>query len=148
MIRTVYDTNVLASGAAATRGILFAIIDPLTTGRITLVISFHIVEELENTLTKPYFMSRMRSKDIDTFLSLMSRVADVIPITLTVQGIATHPEDDLVLVTALSGNADYLVTGDKGLLNVGSYRGVTIVTPRAFLDVLDNDSGYTTTSST
>ena len=93
-------------------------------------------------------MSRMRSKDIDTFLSLVSRVADVIPITLTVQGIATHAEDDLVLATALSGNADYLVTGDKELLNVGSYRGVTIVTPRAFLDILDNSPGYTTTSST
>lgn len=52
------------------------------------------------------------------------------------QGIATHPEDDLILTTALSGGAAFLVTGDHGLLRLGSYEGVSIVTVRAFLAML------------
>jgi predicted nucleic acid-binding protein len=30
--------------------------------------------------------------------------------------VATHPEEDLVLATALSGNAAFVVTGDHKLL--------------------------------
>ncbi len=49
---------------------------------------------------------------------------------------ATHPEDDLVLATAVSAAADYLVTGDKQLQRLGGYHGVAIVSPRDFLALL------------
>jgi predicted nucleic acid-binding protein len=60
----------------------------------------------------------------------------VVPST-TVAGVAPHPEDDLVLAAAVTAEADFLVTGDKRFLAVGSYAGVTILSPRAFLDVLE-----------
>jgi predicted nucleic acid-binding protein len=53
-----------------------------------------------------------------------------------VQGVASHPEDDLILATAVSAQADYLVTGDRQLLALGRYQGVEIVTPRAFATIL------------
>ncbi len=56
--------------------------------------------------------------------------------TISVQGVATHPEDDLILATAVSGGAQYLVTGDRQLLKLGNYQGVQIVTARDFLDRL------------
>lgn len=37
------------------------------------------------------------------------------------QGVATHPEDDLLLATALNGGVQSLVTGDHGLLWLGAY---------------------------
>jgi predicted nucleic acid-binding protein len=43
----------------------------------------------------------------------------------------------LILATAVSGGADYLVAGDKQLLKLGSFEGVRIVDSRAFLDILD-----------
>ena len=46
------------------------------------------------------------------------------------------PKDDMVVATAVAAKADYLVTGDEKLLRLGSFHGVRIVTPRAFLDVL------------
>jgi len=49
---------------------------------------------------------------------------------------ATHPEDDLILATAASARADYLVTGDRQLLALGTFEEIAIVTPRAFLDLL------------
>ncbi|MBI4492031.1 MAG: hypothetical protein HY690_04490 [Chloroflexi bacterium] len=62
--------------------------------------------------------------------------ATITPLTAVVQGVATHPEDDLVLATAVSAGADYLVTGDHHLQELGTYRDVTILSPRAFLDLL------------
>ena len=55
---------------------------------------------------------------------------------MEVRGVATHPEDDLVLATAVSGQVDYLVTGDRQILRLGMYEGVTIISPAAFLDIL------------
>jgi hypothetical protein len=59
------------------------------------------------------------------------------PITVEVRKVATHPEDDVVLATALSADAEYLATGDRKLQVLGSYRTVTILPPRAFVDLLN-----------
>ena len=58
-------------------------------------------------------------------------------LSIDVQGVASHPEDDPVLATAVSAAADYLVTGDRQLQQLGSYQGVRIVSPREFLTLLD-----------
>jgi predicted nucleic acid-binding protein len=70
-------------------------------------------------------------------ISRLNDLATRTPVTVVVAGIATHPEDDLVLAAAVSAGADYLVTGDKQLLRIGRYEGVTIVSPRDFLTLLD-----------
>ncbi len=62
-------------------------------------------------------------------------------ITANAVGVTAHAEDDLVLATAISGNAEFLVTGDMALRAVETYRGVTILTPREFLDMLDRRGG-------
>lgn len=54
-----------------------------------------------------------------------------------VEGVAKHVEDDLVIATALSGRAAFLVTSDIPFRGVGEYQGVTILTPREFLDLLE-----------
>lgn len=58
----------------------------------------------------------------------------------TVRGVATDLEDDLVIATAVAGAAEYLVTGDNGLLAVESFQDVSIVSPREFLELLDLSS--------
>ena len=50
---------------------------------------------------------------------------------------ATHLEDDLVLSLAVDAAAEYLVTGDRGLLSVERTYGVEIVTPLQFLGILN-----------
>jgi predicted nucleic acid-binding protein len=58
-----------------------------------------------------------------------------IQITVEVHGVVTHLEDDLILATAASARTDYLVTGDRQLLALGSHAGALIVGPRRFLTV-------------
>jgi uncharacterized protein len=59
------------------------------------------------------------------------------PITVSVSGVATHPEDDLVLAAAVSAKVDYLVTGDANLRKVDRFQGVNILSPREFLFLLE-----------
>ena len=70
---------------------------------------------------------------------LLCRRATVSKIAVSVHGIATHPEDDLILATAVSAKADYLVTGDTKLQRLGTYEAVAILNPRRFLETLKHE---------
>ncbi|KKR28465.1 MAG: PilT protein domain protein, partial [Candidatus Woesebacteria bacterium GW2011_GWA1_39_8] len=81
---------------------------------------------------------RLKPEDIDEAITLVNEECTIISITTPVKGVATHPEDDLVMSAAISAKVDYLVTGDQPLFNkVGNfYQGVTLATPNDFLKIL------------
>ncbi len=138
MIAAVLDTNVLASALLRRGGIPDTILRNWRRRAFQLVLSEHILTELARTLEQPYFQSRLPEGQAERDVTLLRQAARVVPLTSQVTGVATHPEDDLVLATALSGQATYLVTGDTQLQRLGTYEGITIVSPRAFLDLLTN----------
>lgn len=55
-----------------------------------------------------------------------SRLVGIAPLP---EAVCRDPDDDAILATALAAQADLLVTGDKELLVLGSYEGISIVTP-------------------
>lgn len=88
---------------------------------------------MARTFDEPYFAARLTPQQRANNLALVRDEATVTPVIVEVRGVATHPEDDVVLATAVSNKADYLVTGDTKLLRLGTYKGVRIVSPREFL---------------
>ena len=64
------------------------------------------------------------------------RRAQIVHISSEVEGVATHPEDDAILATALSASADFLVTGGRDLLDLANFRGIQNKSPRDFLSLL------------
>lgn len=101
-----------------------------------VVVSEHILAEVSRTIGKEYFRQRLTQEQVDQAIAAIRRGATITGITCTVAGIATHPEDDLILATALSAGADLLVTGDTHLQQLGVYKGVSIVSPHQFLQEL------------
>ncbi|HWP28155.1 MAG TPA: putative toxin-antitoxin system toxin component, PIN family [Chloroflexota bacterium] len=133
----VLDANVLVSGAVAQPGTPLArVIDLVHAHAFDLVLSDPILDEVARALGDPYFTRRLAPMDSLAYQHLIRSRARLTPITVVVQGVATHPEDDLVLATAVSAGADYLVTGDRALQQLGTYQSVTILSPRAFLQRL------------
>jgi predicted nucleic acid-binding protein len=59
-----------------------------------------------------------------------------VPGELGLDVLEKDPSDNRFLECAFEGEADYLVTGDQDLLNVGQFQKITILTPREFLRVL------------
>jgi putative PIN family toxin of toxin-antitoxin system len=137
VIRAVLDTNILASGAIARRGTIAAILDAWRGQAFTLIVSQVILAELGRTLQNPYFATRLSPALCEGFLDLVYSEAVVVLLRVTVAGVATHPEDDLILATAVSGHADYLVTGDQPFQDLGLYRDVQIISPGEFLALLE-----------
>ena len=144
MIRAIVDTNVLASGfigfttPASTPG---AIVRAWQDDQFELVVSEPIIVELEHTFLDPYFTRRLSAQDRLDAVTLLRTQAVITAITVSVQGVATHPEDDVILATAVTyanhtASPVWLVTGDKQLQKLDTYQEVQIVSPPDFLIVL------------
>ena len=82
------------------RGTLGRLLRLWQAGAFELVLS-HILAELEATLRDPYFQAHLSP--------------DSVTATRHIEGAATHPEDEVILATAASGGADYLIAGDRQL---------------------------------
>jgi putative PIN family toxin of toxin-antitoxin system len=140
MKRAVFDTNLIASGLAGYRR------DESTPGALlrrwfardfTLVMSEPLLTEVKRTLAKPYFVATTTPANRTFMLSALREQTAWTDLTTIVSGIATHPEDDLVLATAVSASADYLVTGDGPLQRLRHDLTVPIISPRDFLTLLE-----------
>lgn len=140
MIVAVLDTNVLASGVAGIarpESIPGELLRRWRDNAYKLVLSEPILEELDRTLTNPYFRGRLSLVESTQALAQLHAPPLIQPITVQVVGVAAHPEDDAILATAISAGAGYLVTGDKPFLELVAYRGVRLLSPRQFLHILN-----------
>jgi len=54
------------------------------------------------------------------------------------EAVPDDPDDNKFISAAITGKADYIVTGDGHLLDLGSYQGIEIVTPKVFLELSQN----------
>jgi hypothetical protein len=61
----------------------------------------------------------------------------MVELIVPVSGVATHPEDDLVLATAASASAGDLGTRDRQLLKLETFRGASNVHPAELVELLD-----------
>ena len=138
MIRAVLDTNVIIAALLVRLGLPWRILVAAYTSTFLCFTSDAINTEVFRTLGR----ERVRRKyplgatELERLRRFLESDEILVPITVTVQGVASHPEDDLILATAVSAKADYLVTGDRQLLALGGYQGTQIVTPRVFATIL------------
>jgi putative PIN family toxin of toxin-antitoxin system len=137
------DTNVLAPGIAGAGSASNRLFRLWREDAFTLVVSRHILEELERALEDPYFAARVPRSEVDEAIRQLTANATVVELSVDVQGVATHPEDDKVLATALSGDANVLCTRDKQLLKLRTFQGIEILSPGEFLSRLAGELGVT-----
>lgn len=114
MTTAVLDANALVSASLVHIGVPAQILAYARAGSFTVVTSIPIMTEVFRVLTYSRIQRRYQvgPLDIARLRRFLQRRAVVTPISVVVRGVATHPEDDLILATAASASADYLVTGD------------------------------------
>ena len=103
---------------------------------MTVLSSDHVLEEVERALARPYFAKRLNPADRAAYLALLRRETLIVTRRTNIRGVASHPEDDALLAAALDGDARYLVTGDRALIELGTFRGIDIMRPGELLEIL------------
>src|SRR5215472_3235922 len=131
-MRVVLDTNILVSALIAPAGNPAAIYNAWEQGKFTLLTCAEHLEELRATLLKPKVANLIKPYKAGRLVNQIKKLAEDIAELPRVKR-SPDPGDNFLLALAESGNADYLVTGDKsGLLSLARHKSTRIVTPRAF----------------
>jgi len=132
-MRVVLDTNVFVSAVLGrTLQILF---DHWRSGAFILVVSDEIVQEYLGVLRRPKF--KLTSEIIDPIMAQIFQLAEFVTPDVHIQIVQADPSDNKFLEAAFTGQATYIVSGDNHLLDLKSYQGIAVVTPREFLSILD-----------
>ncbi|MBI4492304.1 MAG: putative toxin-antitoxin system toxin component, PIN family [Chloroflexi bacterium] len=139
--RSVIDSNLFVSGTILKRGNPFLLLEAWRGGRFTLLLSREQREELEDVLHRPQIQQRysLSLEEVATLLHLLDTTAASAPPRRRLPVAVRDRKDEMILAAALSGRADYLVTGDDDLLvlrddpRIGRLK---IVTVREFLEIL------------
>lgn len=130
MVKVVLDTNVIIS-ALLFGGIPGKILSLANKNVIKLLISPFIFNEIAQVLQKRFNWDEEKIMDA---LSAIEEVATVIEPKTKLSIIKQKDSDNRILECAVSGHADYIVSGDtKHILPLGEYRGIKILRPAVFL---------------
>ena len=132
MRRVVIDTNVMVS--AYLGGRLETIIVAWIEGKFVLTVSNQIVNEYINVLSRPKF--KIARAELDDFAALILSKAEFVVPGESIHVVEADPSDNKFLEAAVTGQADYIVSGDKHLRDLKEFRGIAILTPSAFLEQL------------
>lgn len=122
--KVVLDTNVFVS-AILLKGSSALIMEKWRQGKFVLLISADIFEEYFEVIARPKF--KQKEEDIKELAALLTEKAVAVEPRIRIKEIEADPEDDKFLECAVAGRADFIVSGDHHLLDIGDYRGIKIL---------------------
>lgn len=125
----VIDTNVLVSGIFW-KGKPYQVIKSWERGDFKLLASPEILEEYGRVLED--FAKRHPGVGVEDILGIIGLNCELVK-AKPVRGVCKDPDDDKFIAAALSGGAEFIVSGDKALLDIEVYQNVEIVNPSNFL---------------
>jgi putative PIN family toxin of toxin-antitoxin system len=137
-VRVVLDTNVIVSATLIRGGNEDRILRAWQRGMFDLVLSHEIIEELARALSYDKLRKSRWITDEDTLelLETLAHSSVLVPGRVKVKA-SRDPADDKFLAAALEGEAAFVVTGDRDLLDLMHYREIRIVRPARFLQIIE-----------
>jgi putative PIN family toxin of toxin-antitoxin system len=143
-MRVTLDTNILVSAFVSKSGYPANILDILTTFEETrLVLSDPILKEFAEVMNREEIKIRFEYtlRNITEFQEAIRNVAEIITVKSNLEVVKEDPDEDIVVNTAVDGKADYIVSGDEHLKKLRKFRGIQILSPRAFMNMISTRFG-------
>ncbi len=130
------DTNILISSLLRRHSLPDRARRAWEAGQFTLLTSDWQIDELRRVSRYPKLRERLKPAEVGALVSRMRRRAVVLSELPTLE-LSPDPDDNPLLATALAGEADFLVTGDKSdLLSLGTVGRTRIVSAGVFVERL------------
>lgn len=135
MLRVVLDANQFVSALLKSGSNSAKIIALVRDERIKLLLSEPIISEITGVLLYPKIRKRHgRSPEfIVEFMKRLRSVAVIAEGRLRIEAVKHDPSDDIYLECAVEGHADFIVSGDRHLKDLESFKGIRILDPATFL---------------
>jgi putative PIN family toxin of toxin-antitoxin system len=128
-MRVVFDTNIPVAALVFPGGRGDAALRRIIAGRDLLVMSRAILDELLDVLSRKFARD---AEELAHAAVFFSELATFVAPRRRLRVVQDDP-DNRILECALAGRAEAIVTGDKALLALKSFRNIPVVTLRAYL---------------
>lgn len=139
-IRIIIDTNLWISFLIGRK--LSCLLDLLSYPEYQLVVSSELTEEIREVFMRPKFTKYYTHENLELLLKFLKNRA----VSFTLKNIPSRcrdPKDDYLLELALVSDADFLITGDKDLLDIKEIGNCQILTATEF-DIYSTSIGHPT----
>ena len=136
-LRLIIDTNLWVSFIISNKQRLLDHL--LFNGKARLLFSTELITEIQETITKPKLKKFFTANAVEEMLLTFEPFIDIVEVESIVTACRDH-KDNFLLALAKDGKADYLLTGDKDLLDIKKFGKTKIKTIGAFIGGLEKYS--------
>jgi putative PIN family toxin of toxin-antitoxin system len=139
MLRIVLDTDVFVSSLLSAQSLPAQVLNAWREGKYMLVVSPLIIAEIAGVLESSRISNKysITRTDIEGLVDLLETDTIVVPGQAVVAGaVPQDPRDEIFLACAVDSNADCIVSGDRHLLDLETYRDIPILTVKQFEEKL------------
>jgi len=134
-LKLIIDTNLWISFLISNKQ---NVIEPLLFGKkARLLFSTELIAEIQLTIEKPKLKKHFGTNALEEMLSTFEPFIDLIEVKNNV-AVCRDPKDNFLLALAKEGKADYLLTGDKDLLDLKKFGKTKIKTIANFIEDTKN----------
>jgi putative PIN family toxin of toxin-antitoxin system len=130
-VKLIVDTNVFVSGVFFS-GPPFEILTARRRKKVTLIISPDILSEYQRV--GDALAAEFPGANLDPWIELLMLKAKLVDAPPLAESVCTDPDDDKFLACGIAAKTKLIVSGDKHLLDISGYQGITVLKPRAFVD--------------
>ena len=133
MVRVTADTNILVSGLTFPEGNPHKLLELARAGAIDLAVSDAILDGLADVLARKFGWPEPDVLEARRQFGLFAR--RVVP-TEVVHAVTDDLDDNAILECAIAAGSEYVVSGDRHLLQLGTFRSVPVLKVAASLEVV------------
>jgi len=129
-MRAVADTNVYIS-ALNFGGAPEEVLALGRAGAVQLFISLSILKEIEEVLLRKFHWS---ARDVREASAAIQEFAQLVRPRETIHLITEDEPDNRILECAIEAGADFVITGDRHLRQLKTFRGILMVSPGKIIE--------------
>lgn len=135
----VLDTNVMISALLSAEGPPAQIMNLWEAGAFDVASSAPLLDEVKRVLGYDKIKKHLglTLEDIDRLLSGWRKISIFVEPEEELDLVEDDPDDNRVLECAVAADADYIVSGDHHLLDLGEYRGIEVLPPAGFIVLMN-----------
>jgi putative PIN family toxin of toxin-antitoxin system len=130
-MKIILDTNVFISGIFFS-GPPSQILKAWQNSRLQIVLSQEILNEYQRVAES--LAANFPTIDILPIIELMTIHGKLIDTEGFDVSVCDDPDDNKFMECAIASNSEIIISGDKHLLKVSGYQGITVLKPREFVD--------------
>jgi putative PIN family toxin of toxin-antitoxin system len=127
--RVIFDTNIWISFLIGKQ--LSKIKGHISDGRITIITTEDLLIEIKRVTSREKLKKYFSKESVNELIELLETIAEEVKIQPT-HFINRDPKDNFLLDLIDFSKADFLVTGDKDLLEHNPFKTAKILTPTEF----------------